>query len=415
MNGRRPASQIRSAYYYFNSLTPGFKSFKAYLNWVRTNREMGKRVGEVRARPLKLTFEPTNVCQLHCPLCPTGLRIMERSGKHASSEMFGRLLREVGDYVFFIDFYNWGEPLLNPRLEELLELAHERNISTTISTNFSLKVSDDRLAKLIRSGLNHVIVSLDGASAESYTNYRRGGDFDLVMENVRRLIAIRDREHSLTPYVTWQYLIFKFNEGEMDRAQALAREIGVDRLWFAKASLDEGEYPLSSDDRDAIRKWVPSDPSHSHYDPREADSDPLIPLKQRAPLTRDRRNRCDWLYMTSAVNSDGSVAPCCAVFRNNDTFGQLGPGGQASYMEILNNERYRAIRNAFAGREEWPKDTECSLCSRTPLMDYSRGVNRWIVITTFVKLINFVMKPFLYLSGGGHRIVRPPLKIKWPD
>jgi len=80
---------------------------------------------------------------------------------------------EVGDYVFFLDLFNWGEPLLDPNLEELVRIASARRIVTNVSSNLSLPLSDERIESLVKSGLCQLVVSLDGTSQETYQNYRR--------------------------------------------------------------------------------------------------------------------------------------------------------------------------------------------------------------------------------------------------
>jgi MoaA/NifB/PqqE/SkfB family radical SAM enzyme len=104
-------------------MDPRRKGWRAYANWVRSYCEYLAGASRIKARPLKLIFDPTNVCQLACPLCPTGAGILDRARGHAELDMFRRVMEEVGAYVFFVDFYNWGEPLLSPRLEEFIAIA----------------------------------------------------------------------------------------------------------------------------------------------------------------------------------------------------------------------------------------------------------------------------------------------------
>jgi len=366
----------------------------------------------VSAKPVKLTFEPSNICHLRCPLCPTGLGLLEHSPKNANLQMFSRLLDQIGEYLFFIDFYNWGEPLINPRLEELLAEANKHRISTTVSTNFSLTVSDGRLKKLVESGLNHIIISLDGASPDTVGQYRRGSNFDLVVRNMRRLVAIRDGLGSKTPYITWQYLVFSFNEHELLKAQDMAREIGVDRIEFARAYLDEGDHRIPVEDRLLMRKWIPSDPKLTFYDPGCAGSSLSVPLKRKAT---SRLPRCDWPYMSSAINSDGSVTACCGLYKKRDDVGTLGEGGGTPFMEIYNNADFRAIRGGLAGRAEIPDRLTCSVCSSSEMMAYAKGVNRWIVLTTIAKLAEYVLKPLGELNWGRHKARKKALRIKWPE
>jgi len=352
------------------------------------------------------------MCHLQCPLCPTGLRVNERNFCNLNMDIFRSLIDEVGDYVFFVDFFNWGEPLLNNQLEEFLLILHKKKISTTLSTNLSVKISDERIRKLINSGVNHIIVSLDGGSKGSYTTYRRGGDFDLVVDNLKRIVEIRYKIGSKTPYISWQYIVFSFNEHELDKAQKMAQDIGVDRIWFNKAYIDEGHYKIPDSDRILIRKWIPSDPLLTFYDPEDAKKHFSIPLKL---MNKFRRRRCDWHYISSAINSNGTIAPCCAIYKKSGDLGFLDQCNESPYMTEINNNSFKEIRNGFAGRCKLPKNAECSECLNGEFMEYSKGINRWIFFITIVKLLNFILLPLKYFTGKGHKIIRPTLKIKWPD
>ena len=404
--------RFRGSFYYFDLLIPGLKSPRAYFNWLRVNYEMFRQVETVKAKPLKLTIEPTNMCHLQCPLCPTGLRINERVFCDLNMDIFKCLIDEVGDYVFFVDLFNWGEPLLSNQIEDFLLILHKRKISTTLSTNLSVKISDERIHKLITSGLNHIIASLDGGSKESYIKYRRGGNFDLVIDNLRRIVEMRDKIGSKTPYITWQYLVFRFNEHELAKAQNIAKDIGVDRIWFQKAYIDEGHYKISDSDRNAIRKWIPSNPLLTFYDPKDAEKHFSVPLKL---MKKYRKKRCDWHYASSAINSDGKISPCCALYKKSDDLGFLNQCQESSYMTEINNHSFKEIRNGFAGRCMLPENVACSTCSNGTLMEYAKGINRWIFFTTVAKILYYFIFPLEYFVGKCHKTKKPKLKIKWPD
>jgi len=358
------------------TIAPGPKPAKAYWNWLRSNWERFRRTSRIQAKPLKLTLDSINRCQLKCPLCPTGLRVHDRGQAIFELEEFDRLMEEVGDYVFFMDFFNWGEPLLNKHLEDLLASASRRGISTTISTNLSLPLSDDRIRKLIQSGLSEMIVSVDGASQETYQKYRRGGNLEKVISNVRRIVEIRDELGSRTPWINWRFLVFRFNEHELDSARQTAQEIGVDRFTAAAPWLDEGGfYPKPEEDCEVIKNWVPSDPQ---YRPGAA-GEPLLQRRQA------KRKRCDWHYMSTAINADGQIGACCVTYETKDDFASLADGH--SYMEAVNNEAFRSIRDRFAGRREEPTDMICEECDMDHMFDYSKSVNRKIAASVLKPLI----------------------------
>jgi len=377
--------RVRERYHEIAGIAPAMKGPRAYWNWAIANLSMLLRTSRLRARPLKLTFDPTNLCQLKCPLCPTGLRIQDRSASQADLHIFEHLMQELGEYVFFIDFFNWGEPLLNKNLGPMLQLAARNHIVSVISTNLSLPLSDERLHSLLTSGLSQIIVSIDGASQESYGTYRREGNFELAFENLRRLMAIKKQYGLTRPVVVWRFYVFRFNEHEIERAKQLAAEIGVDRIVFGTPFLDEGRFPLSPADREAMKQWASTLPEFNRYLPDHPEyEDP------RAPV--EKRTRCDWHYVSTAINPDGSVAPCCAVFEKANDFGSVAGG--ASYMDVVNNERFVAIRDRFAGRRAEPTGLVCEQCPTPVIMDYGKLLNRNILMLTLVQLAEAARRVF---------------------
>ena len=377
--------RLRERYREVASIAPPLKGPRAYWNWAVANASMALRTSRLRARPLKLTFDPTNLCQLECPLCPTGLGIQNRGGGRADLEIFERLMDEVGDYVFFIDFYNWGEPLLNKNLEAMLRIAARKKIVTFISSNLSLPLSDERLHSLLTSGLSELIVSIDGASQETYGTYRRGGNFELALENLRRIMAMKKQYGLARPVVVWRFYVFRFNEHEIDRARQLAAEIGVDRMVFGTPFLVDDRFAMSAEEREKVAGWASTLPEFNRYQPNHPEyEDPRTPM--------EKRTRCDWHYVSTAINPDGAVSPCCAVFEKETDFGTLAGG--ASYMDVVNNERFVAIRDRFAGRRAEPTGLVCERCPTPAIMDYGRIMNRHIAMFTLVQLAEALRRPF---------------------
>lgn len=367
----------------------GLKKPAAYANWVLSNYEMWRRTTTIKAKPLKLTVDLTNSCQLRCPLCPTGLQAHDRNATLYSLEQFKKLMEDVGDYVFFIDFYNWGEPLNNKNFDEYVQVAKQYNVSTEISSNFSLKLSDERIRRLIESGLNEIIVSMDGTTQETYEQYRRKGQIDLVQDNIRRFIKLRNELGQTFPVLTWRYLVFGFNEHEVEEAKEMSKELGVDKIMFFPASLDEDRYfPVPDVDRITIvDSWVPTNPEFKVYDVSETGQ--LISHHDKAPVAK----RCDWHYMSAAINADGSVAPCCVAYKKDDDFGRLDDDG-SSYMSVVNNEKYRGIRANFSGAESKSMGTICEKCPAPDIMAYARDVNKAILILTVLQLVGWVRNLF---------------------
>ncbi|MGH9857261.1 MAG: radical SAM protein, partial [Acidobacteriota bacterium] len=100
------------------------------------------------------------------------------------------------------------------------------------STNGLLLNTEDKLQRLVSSGIDEITFSVDGARQETYEIYRRGGDFRKVFGIMKRLVEIKKEQNSETPFINWRYILFRWNDSdeEMDLARRLAAEIDIDKL-----------------------------------------------------------------------------------------------------------------------------------------------------------------------------------------
>jgi MoaA/NifB/PqqE/SkfB family radical SAM enzyme len=286
--------------------------------------------------PVDLAIEVTNLCNLRCPGCFTGLGEVGRSGAPLSTTLYQKLMDELGDYLFFVEFHNWGEPLLAKHIYDYIQIASGHGISTLVCTHFSLPFDTTRAERLVASGLAVLGVSLDGGTPESFARYRVGGDFETVLRNVRLVNAAKRRLGTETPRLVWSFHIFDHNRSEIRTARRMASELG---MGFA-----------------ASKGWVEGpdwDPEH-RYEP--------APVRPPRP--------CDFLWLRATINNDGGVAPCHGAFYGDDDFGHLGSPavplsalGTRSFHEVWNNATFRRARGMFRA----PADGDDLLCARCPV------------------------------------------------
>ena len=219
------------------------KNMKAYANVGKLRLNMLLRREVLTNYPVKAYIEPTLFCNLRCPACPTGLQLGLRPSSTIDVDLFKSAIDEIGDYLFELQMYNWGEPLLHRQTPEMIRYAKDKRIERIkLSTNLSLNLTDDYIERLVRSGLTELIVSLDGTSTETYSKYRLRGEFDLVCRNMMRIQEAKTRLGLTTPEVVWQFLVFKHNEHEIGQAQAEYRQWGADRLLLFGAEMPEKEF-----------------------------------------------------------------------------------------------------------------------------------------------------------------------------
>lgn len=302
------------------------KPFKAYANVLRLRLNMLLRRTVISNYPVVAYVEPTLYCNLRCPACPTGLRLGLRPAATLKWELFKTFIDEVGDYLFELFMYNWGEPLLHRQTPEMIAYAKARDMFVLLTTNFSLELSDDYLQRLVDSGLDTLIVSMDGATELTYAHYRRGGDFEQVRRNMQRLQAIKKRKASPNPQIGWQFLVFRHNEHEIEYVRQHYRAWGADALIIEGAQM-----PFAPHDAGFA---PPTTLQYNLYHPDHAF--------QRKPS--DRRP-CSWLYGTFVLNPNGAVSPCCGTAAEKSDFGHYEPG--RGYFALINNEQFQRARRLF--------------------------------------------------------------------
>jgi len=241
--------------------------------------------------PPVLTIEPTNQCNLKCPLCTTGSGEMERTAGKMSLETYEQIIEHLGKDIFFMLIYHQGEPYINKDFFTFVELAKMHNIYVTTSTNGHY-FTDTNIAKTLDSGLDSMIISLDGATQESYEKYRVGGQLDRLLDGTSRLIAERKRRKLRKPNVALQFLVMKHNENEIPEIKNIADQLGVDRLLIKNIevrSLVEA------------REWLPAENKFRRYN---------FDNKRYVVKGNDKKS-CSRPWLSTLINWDGTFVPCC--------------------------------------------------------------------------------------------------------
>ncbi|MBI4522961.1 MAG: radical SAM protein [Deltaproteobacteria bacterium] len=180
--------------------------------------------------PLHMQIELTNYCNLRCPVCPTGSRSVNRLPRAMEVRLFERLLDEVGPYLLTTSLWAWGEPLLHPRLREILRAARKYDVVTLLSTNGQPLARDGIIEALADEPPHYLIVAIDGLQNETNSIYRVGGTIEPILEGVRRLAAVK-RERGLDrPVLNMRYIVMKHNHHEVPRLDEFARRNGFELL-----------------------------------------------------------------------------------------------------------------------------------------------------------------------------------------
>lgn len=290
------------------------------------------------AFPPKLTVDPTAHCQLHCPLCPTGQGNPARLRGSMTFDNFQKLLDEAGGYLLEIDLFNWGEPFLNNDIFKILAYAHQKKVKVRVSSNLN-HFPEGYERELVQSKPHHLVVSLDGTTQATYEKYRVGGSIDLVRNAVSRIAEEKRRTRSPFPFITWQFIVMRHNEHEVEEAKNLVHTWGFDRLVFAKNRGDMGQ-ELFETDRTKVEK-------HGEW------------LPQASPGKTFKAVTCRRPWQESVVNWNGSVSPCCLFYDEKYDFGNAFKDG---FTAVWNNKKYRAARRLIKTGQSEDKNLVCWNC-----------------------------------------------------
>jgi len=152
--------------------------------------------------PAVATVEPTNLCNLRCIECPAGTGSMTRSKGNLDISLFRSFIDDLSPCLSYLMLYFQGEPLLHPQLTELIQYASHKKVYTSVSTN-GHHLNRENVMRIIESGLNRIIISLDGTDQESYQQYRSGGDFKKVLHGIVNLVQIKKEIKSRIPIIIY--------------------------------------------------------------------------------------------------------------------------------------------------------------------------------------------------------------------
>jgi radical SAM protein with 4Fe4S-binding SPASM domain len=287
--------------------------------------------------PFYAVIEPTNICNLHCPFCPTGANQPGRKKGMIKMDTLNVFLKQLGPYLLDAELCNWGESLLHPDIYDIIRRVKREGIHAALSAHLSLGADHFDPEEMIRSGLDYLVVSMDAACKETYAKYRKGGDFELVLKNIRALVEARGRLGSASPYISLKFLVFRHNEDERDRFAELVKDLGADQALFFPAYIPE----------ESREEFQPLDPAYE--------------IETFEPGTAPGRN-CHWLWTGVVLNWDGSISPCChgISYTGEHDFGNIH---QAPFREIWRNEIFQQARAVFKGvRPEIEAADLCYLC-----------------------------------------------------
>ena len=328
-------------------ITYGFHALK-YLSFLKIANLLQLRFSyffsyhksliKINASPAFISVEPYNFCQLQCPECPVSQR--ESTAKVFINEtVYRKTIDELKDKLLHVIFYFQGEPLLNKKLPEMIQYAHNQKIFTSTSTN-AQALSSEMARELVTSGLDKLIISIDGSTQEVYEQYRIGGNLEKAITGVKNIIEWKQKLKSITPFVEIQFVVFKTNEHQMKQMKTLSKALKADRLVFKTAQLynfENGHKLLTSIDKYARYKKM----ANGKY-----------------AIKSKLQNRCWRLWSGAVLNANADLVPCCFDKDSAHAFGNLKNN---SFLSVWHNEKASGFRaSILQNRKQYDMCRNCT-------------------------------------------------------
>ncbi len=336
------------------------------LNLFLARYHFRARTASLLSRPFGLVIDPSNVCQLACPGCVhstsnEALQLFDWPNGTLTENRLSALLKRYGPYAIGTLFYNYGEPLLNINTPKLIRMAKAWLMETAISTTLSVRRFDAEA--YVESGLDFMGLSIDGATQPVYERFRRNGDLQLVLDNLRKLVEAKRRLGKRYPVLAWNFLAFEHNAHEIPLAARIARRLGVDLFRVVQP------FDVSWDDpqiRPAALKpgvvgvrrlgWFSMANQSTNWNPfpESVDGDAILsayanPWDEWAAddSPPSEGHTCHWLYKNIVMDATGRITPCCGAPRPdiNLVFSKF----EGNSSDPFDSEKYRQARAWFSG------------------------------------------------------------------
>ncbi len=308
------------------------------VNWLLAELGYLFRVTTPWAWPTHLQIEPSNECNLRCPLCHIVTDNKPRG--YLELDGFKKIIDQVGDYLLFLHFWGWGEPFLNKDFYSMIGYAGSKGIQIISSTNGHFFKNTENIDRLIDSGLDVLIVALDGHNAETYEIYRQKGDFDKVVSGIKNLLKRRKERGQSQPRINLRMLVTNDNEDQVEDMKAFAKELGVDI--FSLKTI------CSFDNEKRWQSLLPRNPTYRRF---RYDSEGN-PVKIQNPCKKPWNHPC--------VYRDGTIVPCDYHTGEEFNLGNMFQKGN-NFKSIWFGSSFQKFRKQFIKQQK--NDSRCMTCS----------------------------------------------------
>lgn len=277
--------------------------------------------------PMSISLEPTTSCNLRCPECPSGLRSFSRPTGMLQDELFKKTIDQLHQRLLYLIFYFQGEPYLHKSFLSLVKYASDRGIYTATSTNAHF-LDDETARKTVESGLDRLIVSIDGTTQETYAAYRIGGKLEKVLEGTRNVVKWKKAMKSKTPHIIFQFLVVRPNEHQLEDVKKLAQELEVNEVAFKTAQIYD------------YKQGSPLIPTIDYYARYKNNGDGSYSIKNKL------LNHCWKMWHSCVITWDGLAVPCCF---DKDAEYRMGDLKENDFKTVWRGPAYSHFRQQLLG------------------------------------------------------------------
>lgn len=276
--------------------------------------------------PIHMQIEITNYCNLKCPICPTGIKALNRPPMAIDIHRFESLMNEVGPYLLTLALYAWGEPLLHPNISEILKITSKYNIATLLSTNGQNLDDNEVLEALIRYPTTYLIVAIDGLTDKTNSHFRVGAKLEPILRGVKKLAEIKRKKGTAFPIIHMRYIVMKHNQHEYHSIKEFAENNMFDFLSIRSLStIDSSEISYT--------EFIPNIKEFRAY---KYKSDNRIKLNDFI---------CMHAFSYPTVFSNGCVVSCEQDFSAKQPYGIISKN--VSFRDIWKSKRASKIRKTI--------------------------------------------------------------------
>ncbi len=328
---------------------------------------------KIQQNPIHIQFEPTTYCNLNCVSCNRTKYIKEP--KHLLPDRFTYLIEQIRPAK--ISLSGTGDSFTSPHLFTIIRLAKGHGCSINTTTNGTL-LKQEHCEEVINSGLDLIKISIDAATPETYRKNRGVDKFLQILDGIRALTEAKKRLGSSTPFIRFNYVVYRENYHEISAVIELAAQLGVKAIYFQPLQLtgiEERQAALVGDltiDKlsQEIAKAITVS-QHHRVKTNLQDFSRKLPLYwgryQMRSHAQNTRRKCLLPWFSAYITLEGYMRPCCACLDEETNMGNLF---ENSLDEIWNGKKYQQLRKAF--REGKRPLKQCQTCVPQTLGDMVR-------------------------------------------